>query len=95
MAYPAPSARIEARDSTFLYGSVGTGDATLTIDGAPVRVWPNGAWIAWVALPPDSVTRFRLVAQNRDATAPRWNIRSGVRGGSPRRVPPCGWIRCP
>ncbi|HKU62820.1 MAG TPA: N-acetylmuramoyl-L-alanine amidase [Gemmatimonadales bacterium] len=63
VAYPAPGARIEARDSTFIYGSLGTGDATLTIDGAPVRVWPNGAWIAWVALTPDSVTRYRLLAR--------------------------------
>jgi N-acetylmuramoyl-L-alanine amidase len=63
VAYPAPSARIEARDSSFLYGTVGTGDATLTINGAPARVWPNGAWLAWVALPPDSVMRFRLVAR--------------------------------
>jgi N-acetylmuramoyl-L-alanine amidase len=54
---------VDARDSSFLYGTVGTGDATLTIDGAPVRVWPNGAWIAWVALPADSVMRFRLVAR--------------------------------
>ncbi len=69
MAYPAPSARIEARDSTFLYGSVGTGDATLMIDGAPVRVWPNGAWIAWVGLPPDSVARFRLVARTATDSA--------------------------
>jgi N-acetylmuramoyl-L-alanine amidase len=69
VAYPAPSARIEARDSTFLYGSVGTGDATLMIDGAPVRVWPNGAWIAWVALPPDSVARLRLVARTATDSA--------------------------
>jgi len=69
VAYPAPSARIEARDSTFLYGSVGTGDATLTIDGAPVRVWPNGAWIAWVGLPRDSVARLHLVARTKTDSA--------------------------
>ena len=69
VAYPAPNACIEARDSTFLYGSVGTGDATLTIDGTPVRVWPNGAWIAWVALPPDSVARLHLVARTETDSA--------------------------
>jgi N-acetylmuramoyl-L-alanine amidase len=63
VAYPAPGRAVEARDSSFLYGTVGTGDATLTINGAPVRVWPNGAWIAWVALPADSVMTFRLVAR--------------------------------
>lgn len=50
--YPAEDATIEARDSTFLIGSVGTGDATLSINGRPVKVWPNGAWLAWVPLPP-------------------------------------------
>jgi N-acetylmuramoyl-L-alanine amidase len=69
VAYPAPSARIAARDSTFIYGSVGTGDATLTIDGAAVRVWPNGGWIAWVPLTPDSVTRFHLLAKTAKDSA--------------------------
>ncbi len=31
--YPAEDATIEARDSTFLLGSVGTGDAALSING--------------------------------------------------------------
>jgi len=69
VAYPAPTARIDARDSTFIYGSLGTGDATLTIDGAPVRVWPNGAWIAWVPLTSDSVTRFHLLARTASDSA--------------------------
>jgi len=54
--YPAEDATIEARDSTFLLGSVGTGDATFSINGRLVKVWPNGAWLAWVPIPPpDSV----------------------------------------
>lgn len=67
--YPGAGARVAARDSSFLYGSVGSGDATLTINGAPARVWPNGAWLAWVALPPDSLMRFRLVARAPRDTA--------------------------
>jgi N-acetylmuramoyl-L-alanine amidase len=63
VVYPAPGRAVEARDSSFLYGTVGTGDATLAVNGTPVRVWPNGAWIAWVALPADSVMRFRLLAR--------------------------------
>ena len=35
----------------------------LTINGPPVRVWPNGAWLAWLALPTDSAMQFRLVAR--------------------------------
>ncbi len=49
--YPAPDAVVRARDSSFLIGSIGTGDAKLTINGNPVRVWPNGAWLAWIPLP--------------------------------------------
>jgi N-acetylmuramoyl-L-alanine amidase len=62
VTYPAPGATVAVRDSSFLFGSTGTGDAQLTINGAPVRVWPNGAWIAWLPFPRDSVMRFHLRA---------------------------------
>jgi N-acetylmuramoyl-L-alanine amidase len=90
VAYPGPTAQVEARDSSFLYGSVGTGDATLTINGVPVRVWPNGAWLAWVALPADSVMQFRLVARtSRDSAVLVYPVRRA--GWSP---PPAGdlWL---
>src|SRR4051812_30836741 len=58
VVYPAPNDVVEARDSSFLFGSVGNGGATLTINGQPVRVWPNGAWLAWIAFPPDSQMNF-------------------------------------
>jgi N-acetylmuramoyl-L-alanine amidase len=62
VVYPSPGDRVDAGDSSFMFGSVGSGDASLTINGQPVQVWPNGAWLAWVAFPPDSVMRFDLVA---------------------------------
>ncbi|MGE5761414.1 MAG: N-acetylmuramoyl-L-alanine amidase family protein, partial [Gemmatimonadota bacterium] len=43
-------------------GSVGRGDAMLTVDGAVVPVQPDGAWIAWVPLPDDSAADVLLVA---------------------------------
>ena len=63
VTYPVAGAVVEADDSTFLIGSTGAGDAELTINGAPVQVWPNGGWIAWVALSPDSLMRFELRAR--------------------------------
>lgn len=60
--YPSPNAVIAARDSTFLLGTVNHGGATLTINGAPVAVKPNGAFLAWVAMPPRSRPQFDLVA---------------------------------
>jgi len=40
---PSPNQTVP-RDSTFVFGSVGSGRATLTVNGAPVQVAPNGAW---------------------------------------------------
>ena len=63
VTYPTPQDRVAAGDSSFIFGSTGTGDALLTINGSPVPVWPNGAWLAWIPFPPDSVMRFELVAK--------------------------------
>lgn len=63
VVYPPAGSRVEARDSTFLYGSVSDGTASLQINGAPVRVEPNGGWLAWVALPGESPAEFTLVAR--------------------------------
>src|ERR687892_316828 len=63
VVYPPPDGMVRARDSSFLLGSVGTGGARLTINGYPVRVWPNGAWLAWIPLPHDSLMRFRIAAR--------------------------------
>jgi len=62
VVYPKVTDVVQSRDSAFLFGSVGRGDAGLTVNGAPVAVHPNGAWIAWVALPDDTIAPFRLVA---------------------------------
>ncbi len=53
--------RIQSRDSTFVLGSLGRGDAALTIDGVPVPVHPSGGWIAWLPLPDDSTVTFDIV----------------------------------
>ena len=81
--YPAAGAVIDAADSSFMFGSTGSGDAVLTINGAPVRVAPNGAWLAWVALPRDSVMRFELVART-----PRETRRTELVARRPARYHP-------
>ncbi len=60
--YPPAGSRIETGDSSFMFGSVGSGDAALTINGQTVTVWPNGAWLAWIEFPRDTLMRFELVA---------------------------------
>jgi N-acetylmuramoyl-L-alanine amidase len=69
VVYPKPEQLLTVRDSNFIFGSVGTGDAALRINGVPVPVWPNGAFMAWLPVPPDSAPRYELLAGNRTETA--------------------------
>ena len=83
--YPPAGALVQARDSTFVLGTVGHGEATFTIDGAPVRVQPNGAFIAWVPVPRGTPARWSLVASVGADTA-RATLQ--VRLPAPRRALP-------
>jgi len=67
--YPKPEQMLTVRDSNFIFGSVGSGDAALRINGVPVPVWPNGAFMGWLAVPPDSAPRYELIAGNKTETA--------------------------
>ncbi|MEP6691434.1 MAG: N-acetylmuramoyl-L-alanine amidase [Gemmatimonadaceae bacterium] len=62
VVYPDTNQRLTARDSNFIFGSVGSGNAVLTINGAPVEVKPNGAFLAYVPVPGDSAPRYEVVA---------------------------------
>jgi hypothetical protein len=50
--YPDSLQRITASDSNFIFGLVGTGDATLIINGQFVDVNPNGSFLGWLPVPP-------------------------------------------
>ncbi len=63
VVYPPARAVVSVRDSSFLFGSVGSGRASLAINGQPVRVWPNGTWLAWVRFPEGPAMRFELEAR--------------------------------
>jgi len=64
ITYPRSGQLIAARDSNFIFGSVGSGDAGLLINGVSVPVWPNGAFMAWLPVPPANAPRYDLVASN-------------------------------
>lgn len=66
LVYPREGATKPDADSTFLFGSVGTGDAELTINGHPVSVAPNGAYLAYVPVPEDGRYVFSARSE-RDA----------------------------
>lgn len=67
LAYPPSGAVQPNADSTFIFGSVGTGEAELTINDIRVPVAPNGAFLAYLPVPEDGIYRF--VAQTDDQTA--------------------------
>ena len=62
VVYPSPTEVVRVRDSSFLFGSVADGRTRLSINGHPVRVWRNGAWLAWIPFPPDTLMQFRIEA---------------------------------
>lgn len=69
VVYPPDRATVVARDSTFLFGSTGSGEARLSINGIDVSVNPNGSWLAWLPLPPRERAQWELVATQGADTA--------------------------
>ncbi len=54
VVYPPAGAQVGTRDSNFVFGSVGSGGATLRINGRPVEVKPNGSFLAFLPVPATS-----------------------------------------
>lgn len=70
VAYPGENAAVAA-DSNFIFGTVGRGDATLAINGAPVPVEANGAFLAFLPVPADGAYRLEARAGGETAVAER------------------------
>jgi N-acetylmuramoyl-L-alanine amidase len=66
VVHPTPEMLRPNVASTFIYGSVGTGEARLTINGRPVEVHPNGAFLAF--LPTPASGRWELEAEANGRT---------------------------
>jgi N-acetylmuramoyl-L-alanine amidase len=60
VVYPSPNQLLTVRDSNYIFGSTGSGAATLTINGSDVPVFPNGAFLAWLAVPSPDSPRYEL-----------------------------------
>ena len=69
VVYPPWNHMITSRDSNFIFGSVGNGLASLTVNGENVRVWPNGAFLGWVPNPRPTAAQFVVVARLGDDSA--------------------------
>lgn len=69
VVYPTPNSVVASRDSNFIFGSIGNGNAALFVNGAPVPVWPNGAYLAFLPVPSREMSRYDVVAVlGRDTT---------------------------
>ena len=69
VVYPSPGATIGSRDSNFIFGSVGSGRAALEINGMPVTVHPNGAFIGFLPVPSAESPQYTLRAVRGADTA--------------------------
>jgi N-acetylmuramoyl-L-alanine amidase len=64
VVHPPEGAFVAAAESTFIFGSAGRGDASLLINGVPVEVASNGAWLAFLPVPVDGI--YRIIATTAD-----------------------------
>jgi N-acetylmuramoyl-L-alanine amidase len=66
VVYPSPTDIIQSHDSAFLFGAVrgGRDSVRLAINGQSVPVLANGAWIAWLPLPDDTLAQFVMAASD-------------------------------
>lgn len=69
VVYPPDGAPIAARDSNFIFGSVGSGEAALLINGTPVAVAPNGSFLAFLPVPAGPRATYEIVATQGADTA--------------------------
>lgn len=71
VVYPPEGASVTAADSTFVFGSTGSGLTRLAINGAAVEVAPNGAFLAYLPVPADGVYRLNATKGGESAQAER------------------------
>jgi N-acetylmuramoyl-L-alanine amidase len=99
VVYPHRDDLIKSRDSNFVLGSVGGGDVSLEINGLPVEVKANGAFLAWLPIPEGTKPVYRLVARRgADSAVVEHEVRTwrselakpltARPNGSPRPPPP-------
>ncbi len=99
VVYPKAGTLVASRDSNFILGAVGTGDAQLTINGYAVHVEPNGAFLAWLPVPDSATSAYNLVAVSGTDTAratqpvqllPRQPVTDTTRDTLPHAFPDSG-----
>ncbi len=86
VVHPQPGMMRPNVRSVFVYGSVGTGAATLSINDLPVEVAPNGAFIGYVPRPANDTLRLVAHAEGWVGQMDVWY--SPPRSGGGAAAPP-------
>lgn len=68
VSYPRESLAITTRDRNFIFGSAGSGEARVWVNGREVDVQPNGGFLAFLPVPEDSVYRLRATLRGETQT---------------------------
>lgn len=79
--YPGDNQLITSRDSNFVLGSIGSGDAQLVINGERIIPAANGAFLAWLPNPPVAAPQYSVVVTRGADT-----VRRVIRVRYPSRV---------
>lgn len=79
---PTPGSGRPGSERANIYGSVGTGQAALEINGTAVPVAPNGAFIAHLPTPRDGVWRLRAQRGGEEVTQTLEYARPSAGGGA-------------
>jgi N-acetylmuramoyl-L-alanine amidase len=97
VVYPRENQVVSSRDSNFVFGSIGSGRASLSVNGVPARVYPNGAFIVFLANPPADSALYTLVAgRGADTARSVRNIRYPARtAAAPAPLPVPGDTAAP
>lgn len=97
--YP-PDSGLAPGDSMAAWGSVGTGRATLTLNGRSVRVQPNGGFVAWVQVPPGPTPAIEFLAalggrevRHRVSLTRPAHLNPGSTPFAARPSPTAGWVQ--
>ncbi len=70
--YPKEESQVTASESTFIFGNVYPVETNFTINGVPVRLYPNGAFLAFVPVEPGNFSFVcQVVAEGNTATLVR------------------------
>jgi N-acetylmuramoyl-L-alanine amidase len=86
IGYPPEGGTIAVRDSNFIFGATGSGRAQLTINSQSITVSPNGAFLAFIPVPPDGVYRLSATKDGQTVTAERRVRIPAAAGAMPTRT---------